>query len=75
MLVIMDDPAFERFDQRERTAPCLLSEALLFEGEHEVLHIGVGLGIVVAREGLMDAQGATSLHEDPCGGLPAVVTL
>jgi hypothetical protein len=53
----------------------LLAKLGLFQGPHESLGIGVALGIVVARKGLVDLRNAAGLHQGERCGLTALAKL
>jgi hypothetical protein len=48
-------------------------DQLLLQGPQEALGVGVALGVVVAREGLADAERGAGAHEGDRGRLAAVV--
>jgi hypothetical protein len=74
MLVVVVDPRLECTGSGEGTRPLLQPEAFLFQRAHHALGVGMALGVVIARKGLLDSQGPTGPHEGPRGGLTAVVT-
>ena len=73
MRVVRGDPSAQGTDEGKGTAPFLEPEALLLEGAHQALGIGIALGIVLAGKGLMDAQGTTRLDEGQRRRLAAVI--
>ncbi len=73
-LIVVRHPTFEGLDQLEGAGPFLSPQALLFEGPYDALRIRVALGVVIAGEGLMNAQHAACLHTGERGGLTPIVT-
>ena len=67
------EPPGASVSQLERAAPLAQPEALFFERADAALGVGVTLGIVVAGEGLRDAELAARAHEGDRGRLAAVV--
>ena len=73
MLVAINEPAFKRAHYRKGTGPVLQPETLLLEGAHDALGIGVALGIIIAGQGLIDAQRRARLDEGQRRRLIAVI--
>ncbi len=68
------DPRTERELQFDGACPLTEPEEFLIEGPHESFLIRVYLRIVVAGEGLRDAEGRRGCHEGDAGRLTAVIT-
>lgn len=60
--VVPSDPPCERLFEPDRAGPFPKPEQFFIERPHEAFRFRVALGVVVAGEGLPDAQGATGLH-------------
>jgi len=73
MHVVVLDPRSEGTDSGERPGPLMPPEVLLFQRAPHPLGVGIALRIVIAREGLMNAQRVARPPACHRGGLTAVV--
>jgi hypothetical protein len=69
VLVVIWDPDFKYLEQREGIGLFLEPGALLFEGAHHSLGVGVALRVVIVGKGLPDPESTTGLDEGHSGQL------